>query len=77
MAIPAEKLLEEVLSLPDDMRESLALRLLESLDPLDDDSARTAWTAEALRRRDEVRSGKVKTVSADASRASIERLLSR
>lgn len=75
MAIPAEKLLEEVLSLPDDMRESLALRLLESLDPRNDDSARTAWTTEALRRRDEVRSGKVKTVSAQQVAAELDELL--
>ena len=75
MAIPAEKLLEEVLSLPDDMRESLALRLLESLDPPNDDSVRTAWTAEALRRRDEVRSGKVKTVSAQQVATELDELL--
>lgn len=75
MSMPAEKLLEEVLALPADARAMLADRLAESLDPLNDDDVREAWTAEALRRRDEVRSGKVKTVSAEDSRARIEKLL--
>ncbi|MFA5684032.1 MAG: addiction module protein [Lysobacteraceae bacterium] len=75
MTRPAEQLLEEALALPAKARAMLAERLVESLDPRDDDSVREAWTAEALRRRDEVRSGKVRTVSAETSRARIERLL--
>ena len=62
MAIPVEKLTEEVLSLPTDARALLADRLVESLDPLTDESIREVWTAEALRRRDEVRSGQVQSI---------------
>lgn len=74
MSRPAEKLLEEALALPADARAMLADRLAESLDPLSDADVREAWTDEALRRRDEVRSGKVKTFSAEDSRTRIKEL---
>ncbi len=75
VVIPVEKLLEEVLALPADARAMLADRLVESLDPLNDDSVREAWANEALRRRDEVRSGKVKTVSAQQVADELDELL--
>ena len=65
MAIPVEKLAEAVLSLPTDARALLADRLVESLDPLTDESIREIWTAEAIRRRDEVRSGQVESIAED------------
>jgi len=64
MAITVEKLTEEVLALPSDARAMLADRLVESLDPLTDDAIRELWATEAIRRRDEVRSGAVKTIPA-------------
>jgi putative addiction module component (TIGR02574 family) len=63
MANSVEKLTEEILALPIDTRAALADRLVESLDPLTDESVRNAWASEALRRRDEVRSGVATTVS--------------
>ena len=65
MAIPVEKIAEVALALPSDARALLADRLVESLDPLTDEDVRDQWIAEALRRRDEVRSGEVKTIPAD------------
>jgi len=65
MAIPVEKIAEVALALPSDARALLADRLVESLDPLTDEDVRDPWIAEALRRRDEVRSGEVKTIPAD------------
>lgn len=59
MATAVERLTEELLSLPSDARALLADRLVESLDPVDDESIRALWVAEAIRRRDEVRSGTV------------------
>lgn len=53
----------------------LADRLVESLKPLNDVSVREAWVAEALRRRDEMRSGKVRTVSAQQVAAEMDELL--
>ena len=75
MAIPVEKLTEEILSLPSDARALLADRLVESLDPLTDEGVRDLWAAEALRRRDEVRSGKVETVPVDEVLARVRSLL--
>lgn len=62
MSIPLEKLTAAVLSLPSDARALLADRLVESLDPITDENIRDLWSAEALRRRDEVREGKTQTI---------------
>lgn len=75
MSIPVENIAEIVLSLPSDARALLADRLVESLDPLTDEDVRGAWAAEALRRRDEVRSGKVKTIPADEVFARVHALV--
>jgi putative addiction module component (TIGR02574 family) len=63
MSIPLEKIAEVALSLPSDARALLADRLVESLDPLTDETVRQAWATESLRRRDDVRAGKVVTIS--------------
>ncbi|MBI3773002.1 MAG: addiction module protein [Gammaproteobacteria bacterium] len=67
MAISVEKLTEAVLSLPSEARALLADRLVESLDPLADEDVRDLWAAEALRRRDEVREGKIPAISGEAA----------
>jgi len=65
MAIPVEKLTEEMLALPSDARALLADRLVESLDPINDGAVRALWAAEALRRLGEVKSGAVNAVPAE------------
>ena len=65
MSIPVEKIAEVALSLPSDARALLADRLVESLDPLTDESVRETWAIESLRRRDDVRAGNISTISAD------------
>lgn len=65
MAISVEKLTEEMLALPSDARALLADRLVESLDPIADDGIRGLWGVEAIRRRDEIRSGAVKAIPAE------------
>ena len=75
MSIPVEKITEAVLSLPSDARALLADRLVESLDPLTDSDVRASWATEAVRRRDEVRSGNVKSISADEVFSRIRALL--
>ena len=61
MAPIAEKLLQEALALPEDARVDLAL--LESVDPGPaDEGADAAWSAEARRRLEEVRTGKTRSV---------------
>jgi putative addiction module component (TIGR02574 family) len=56
-----EQVAEAALSLTTEERVQLADRLVESLDPAEDTVIRQLWAAKAVRRRDDVRSGKVKT----------------
>lgn len=65
MNVSFEKIAEQALSLPNDARIRLADRLVESLDPLSEEEFHKIWTNEALRRRDEVRNGYVKTIPGD------------
>jgi putative addiction module component (TIGR02574 family) len=62
MSLTIEQLAEEALALPANARAQLVDRLVESLDPAEDVSFRQLWATEALRRRDEVRSGRVQTI---------------
>jgi len=62
MRLTIEQLAEEALALPANARAQLVDRLVESLDPRDDVPYRQLWAAEALRRRDEVRAGRVQTI---------------
>jgi putative addiction module component (TIGR02574 family) len=70
-----EQLTEEMLSLPSEARALLADRLVESLDPAEDSHLRQLWAAEARRRREEVRSGLVKTVPGDEALARVRESL--
>jgi Putative addiction module component len=54
-----EDLMEELLTLPSASRALLAEKLVESLVFDADPTIQTAWTLEAKKRRDEVRSGSV------------------
>jgi putative addiction module component (TIGR02574 family) len=75
MPIPVEKLTEEMLALSADARALLADRLVESLDPLADEEVGASWAAEAVRRRDEVRSGKVEAIPGEVAAAQVRALL--
>lgn len=75
MSIPLEQLTEEALALSSDARALLADRLVESLDPLTDDEIRKLWAVEAMRRRDEVRAGKIEPISAEVVAERVRALL--
>ncbi len=70
-----EQLTEEILALPSEARALLADRLAESLDPAEDSDIHRLWAAEAGRRREEVRSGRVKTVPGDEALARVRESL--
>lgn len=72
-----EQIAEEALSLPSEARALPADCLVESLDPAEDGYVRQLWAAEALRWRDEVRSGRLKTIPSDEALARIRRAVGR
>ena len=55
-------LLDEALALPDDERSAVAVALLDSLESADPSAVSEAWRDEIKRRRDELRSGKVRAI---------------
>ncbi|HMD15186.1 MAG TPA: addiction module protein [Terriglobales bacterium] len=65
MTQEAQELLKKALALPDKERADLAGSLIESLDAAVDEDAEAVWQEEIARRLEEVRSGKVKTISWD------------
>ena len=55
MPLTLEQLTAEAMQLPSESRALLADRLVESLDSAELEDIQRLWTAEAIRRRDEVR----------------------
>ena len=77
MNMTVEQVAEEALALPSEARALLADRLVESLDPAEDGYIRQLWVAEARRRRDDVRSGRVKTIPSDEAVAQVKRAVAK
>lgn len=67
---------KQVLALPADARVELVDRLVESLNPIDDE-VWNAWAPEIERRIADVRTGKVKTIPAEQVFAEARALLKR
>jgi putative addiction module component (TIGR02574 family) len=65
MTHDASALLQKALALPDKERAELAGNLIASLDATIDQDADAAWQAEVVRRLNDIRSGRVKTVPWD------------
>jgi len=62
MSPETDELLQKAMKLPLEARAELASSLIDSLDETVDEDAEAAWQQEVVRRMDEVRSGKVKTI---------------
>ena len=77
MPMTVEQIAGEALALPREARALLADRLVESLDPAEDGYIRQVWADEALRRRDDVRSGRVKTIPSKVALARVKRAVAR
>jgi len=75
MSMTVEQIAAEAMQLPVSSRAELAEKLVESLDFSEDAEVRRAWAAEAIRRRDGVRSGKVKTIPGEQVLAEVRRML--
>jgi len=65
MATTVEQLAKQAMSLPSESRARLADLLVESLENDDLGQTERLWLTEAKRRRDEVRTGRVGTISGD------------
>lgn len=77
MSMPVEHLVDQVLSLPAEARALLADRLVESLDPVEEEDLQQLWADEALRRLEEVRLGEVTTIPADMAIEQVRQAVSR
>ena len=71
MSMTVEQIVDEALGLPSEARALLAERLVESLDPAEDGYVRQLWAAEATRRRDEVRAGRVLAIPGEEGLAQV------
>ena len=65
MATNWEQLAEQAMALPSESRARLADRLVESLDVAELGAIDNLWVAEVIRRRDEIRSGRVETIDGE------------
>ncbi len=77
MALTLEQLTEEAMRLPVASRILLADKLVESLDFEELDEIQRLWTAEAIRRRDEIRSGQVQALPGEEVLDEVRRLVGR
>ncbi len=68
-----DRLAEEALSLSSEARALLADRIVESLDGSELSHIDRVWLSEAKRRRDEVRSGRVRTVPGEEALSRVRR----
>ena len=62
MSPETDELRQKAMTLPLEDRAELACSLIDSLDETVDEDAEVAWQQEVVRRMDEIRSGKVKTI---------------
>ena len=68
MTQEATELLQRALALSDEERAELASTLIDSLDAILDPNAEAAWQGEIARRAEELKSGKIESVSWQAVR---------
>ena len=75
MTLTVEEIAEQALALSSDARALLADRLVESLEPAEDEAVRALWAEEAQRRWEELESGAVKEVPGEEALAEVRRAL--
>ena len=77
MPLTLDQLAKEAMQLPASSRALLAERMVESLDAGERDEVERAWAAEAVRRRDEVRSGRVQPIPGEQVLAEVRNAVGR
>jgi hypothetical protein len=77
MPLTLDQLADEAMNRPAGSRAELAERMVESLDVSDNEEVQRAWAEEAIRRRDEVRSGLVQPIPGEQVLDQVRRLVGR
>lgn len=77
MPLTLDQLAAEAMQLPASSRALLAEKMVESLNGAERDEVERAWAAEAVRRRDEVRSGRVQPISGEKVLAEVRSAVGR
>jgi putative addiction module component (TIGR02574 family) len=77
MSLTLDQVADEAMQLPAAARALLAERMIESLDVSEVDDIQRAWAAEAVRRRDDVRSGRVQPIAGEDVVADVRRAVGR
>ncbi len=77
MSLTLDQITDEAMQLPAESRVLLADKLVESLDSEELDEIQRLWAAEAIRRRDEIRSGRVKAIPGEQVLDEVRRLVGR
>jgi putative addiction module component (TIGR02574 family) len=77
MPLTLDQITEEAIKLPPASRALLADKLVQSLDSEDSDEIQRLWSVEAIRRRDEIRSGQVQPVPGEQVIEEVRRLVGR
>jgi putative addiction module component (TIGR02574 family) len=77
MPLTLDQIAEEAMQLPPASRALLADKLVESLESEDLDEIQRLWAEEAVRRRDEIRSGKVNPIPGEQVIEEVRRLVGR
>jgi putative addiction module component (TIGR02574 family) len=75
MSMTLEQLASEAMSLTSAERAQLVERLVESLDPGHAKQVQEMWIDESRKRRDDVRNGRVQTISGDEALATVRRAI--
>lgn len=77
MSLTVEQLVDEAMRLPPASRAELADKIAESLDFQQPDELQKLWSSEAISRRDDVLSGRVKPIPGEEVLAEMRRLTGR
>jgi putative addiction module component (TIGR02574 family) len=77
MSLTLDQITDAAMKLPADSKISLAEKLLESLASQEPNEIERLWSTEAVRRRDEVRSTRVKAIPGEEVRDEVRRLVGR
>ena len=77
MPLTLDQITEEAIKLPPESRALLADKLVQSLELEEPNEIQQIWSAEAIRRRDEIRSGQVRSIPGEQVIEEVRRLVGR